>query len=397
MQSLRVAFLAYTFGEYCIRLASALAREAEVLLMIPERDAKPYLHLIDPAVTCEPFVYPRLRQPLRQMKLSTVLRRRIREFRPDVVHVQHGHLYFNLALPFLPPCALIITIHDCGKHPGDKLAKKTPQCILDFGYRRADEIVVHAHHVKQLVLDKYDFSRDRVHVIPHIKIGQQEAAWRPALGNPGERTILFFGRIWPYKGLEYLIRAEPLITAQVPDAKIVIAGQGEDFSRYRQLMVHPERFIVHNEYISDGQRAELFQQASVVTLPYIEASQSGVIPVAYTFARPVVVTTVGGLPEMVEEGRTGFCVPPRDEKALADAIVRLLKDQALAQQFGSNGNQKINAECSPALVARRTLEVYRRALGDRRQRPRAGVPELNADEVPLQTSSADHATLSRNS
>ena len=63
------------------------------------------------------------------------------------------------------------------------------------------------------------------------------------------------------------------------------------------MMVHPERFIVHNEYVSDEKRAELFRRASVVVLPYIEASQSGIIPIAYRFGKPVVATTVGGLPE----------------------------------------------------------------------------------------------------
>ena len=78
--------------------------------------------------------------------------------------------------------------------------------------------------------------------------------------------------------------------------------------------------------MSDEVRATLFQQASVVALPYIEASQSGVVPLAYMHMKPVVATTVGGLPEMVDDGRTGYLVPPRDEQALATAVVRLLRD-----------------------------------------------------------------------
>jgi glycosyltransferase involved in cell wall biosynthesis len=177
-----------------------------------------------------------------------------------------------------------------------------------------------------------------------------------------DHQILFFGRIWEYKGLEYLIRAEPLITARVPDARIVIAGRGEDFARYRRLMVHPERFTVYNEYVSDSQRAELFQRASVVALPYIDASQSAVIPVAYTYAKPVVATSVGGLPELVEDGRTGFLVPPRDERALADALVCLLRDKELCHQMGAHGKRKVATECSPESVARQTLQVYQRAI-----------------------------------
>jgi glycosyltransferase involved in cell wall biosynthesis len=84
--------------------------------------------------------------------------------------------------------------------------------------------------------------------------------------------------------------------------------------------------------------------------------------VAYTFAKPVVATTVGGLPSMVEHGRTGYLVPPRDERALAEAILRLLRDPALRREMGANARRKLDAECGAEAVARQTLAVYRRAL-----------------------------------
>jgi glycosyltransferase involved in cell wall biosynthesis len=142
----------------------------------------------------------------------------------------------------------------------------------------------------------------------------------------------------------------------------MIAGQGEDFSRYARMMVHPERFIVHNEFISEDRTAEYFRRACVVVLPYIEASQSGVIPLAYSAAKPVVATTVGGLPEMVEEGRTGYLVAPRDAADLAKALVRLLLDPTLRRQMGANAKEKIERECSPEAIARQTVEVYHRAV-----------------------------------
>jgi glycosyltransferase involved in cell wall biosynthesis len=175
--------------------------------------------------------------------------------------------------------------------------------------------------------------------------------------------VLFFGRIWEYKGLEFLIRAEPLITAEVPDARIVIAGHGEDFARYRQIMIHPDRFTVYNEFIPEERSTELFQQASVVVLPYVEATQSGVISLAYEFMKPVVATTVGGLPEIVEDGRTGYLVPPRDEHALAAAIVRLLRNKPLRRLLGQNAKRKLDAECGPSVIAQQTFDVYTRALG----------------------------------
>ena len=130
------------------------------------------------------------------------------------------------------------------------------------------------------------------------------------------------------------------------------------------MMVNPDRFIVLNEYVSDEKRAELFRRASVVVLPYIEASQSFIISIAYRFGKPVVATTVGGLPEMVDHGRTGFLVPPRDVDALANAVVRLMQNEGMRRKFGENGMRKVNVECAPEVVGRQTRVVYRRAVND---------------------------------
>jgi hypothetical protein len=305
---MKVAFISYDFGEYCIRLASALAQKIRVCLILPHQLAAAHLDRLNPAVSFHPFRKPRLRQPLRQIEVIYAIHKYIKNYNPDLIHLQQGHLWFNFFLRLFARYPLILTIHDPRHHVGDRGGRKTPQAVFDFGFHRAAQI-----------------------------------------------------------RLEYLIRAEPLITAQVPDAKIVIAGQGEDFARYRRLMVHPDRFLVFNEYVSDDKRAELFRRASVVALPYIEASQSAVIPVAYTFAKPVVATTVGGLPEMVEHGRTGYLVPPQDEKALAEAVIRLLLNKDLRRKLGSNAKNKIDTECSAETIAQQTINVYRQVLHDGRR------------------------------
>jgi glycosyltransferase involved in cell wall biosynthesis len=124
-------------------------------------------------------------------------------------------------------------------------------------------------------------------------------------------------------------------------------------------MRHPERFLILNRYIRDDETVQLFQSASVVVLPYIESSQSGVIPLAYTYGKPVVATAVGGLPEMVIHGVTGLLVPPRDERQLADAIVMLLGNDALRRKMGDAAKRFIQRNCSPSLVAQETMGVYR--------------------------------------
>jgi glycosyltransferase involved in cell wall biosynthesis len=277
-----------------------------------------------------------------------------------VVHYQGFHPWFDLALALWHRYPLVFTVHDFQAHPGDKLTEKTPFWLEMLARRRADQIIVHSRHVGTLLMQELGSDGENISLMPHIQIGQGISS---SIVKEEEYLILFFGRIWEYKGLEYLIRAEPLISARVPDVRILIAGQGEDFSRYARMMVHPERFIVDNEFISEERTADYFRRASIVVLPYIEASQSGVIPLAYSAAKPVVATEVGGLPEMVEHGRTGYLVAPRSASQLADSVVRLLLDRNLRREMGLNGKRKIEAECSSEVIARKTIEVYRRAVG----------------------------------
>src|ERR1700731_17068 len=339
---LRVALISTNFGEYCVRLANALSRYADVLLVTPDRLVAPHADKLDRAVRLFSFQSPRLRKPIRQLQTIRKIFREIDTFAPEVIHYQGFHPWLDLALPLWHRYPLVCTVHDFRPHPGDKLSQKTPFWVEMFVRRRADQLIVHSQHVRALMAQHLDGATDNISLMPHIQIGQELAS--PA-GQDNENLILFFGRIWEYKGLEYLIRAEPLISARVPGVRFMIAGQGEEFSRYARMMVHPERFIVHNEFISEERTAEYFRRASIVVLPYIEASQSGVIPLAYSAAKPVVATTVGGLPEMVEHGHTGYLVAPRDAGQLADALVRLLLDPALRRQMGANAKQKIQLEC----------------------------------------------------
>jgi glycosyltransferase involved in cell wall biosynthesis len=356
---LRVALISHTFGEYCVQLANGLSQQAKVLLLLPTRIAVPHVAYLNDAVRFFGFQNPRFRQPVLQFRVLRTLFQTIRDFNPDVIHYQGGHPWLDLALACLRRYPLVLTVHDCKPHPGDRLSKKTPLWMETFARHQADELIVHTQFVRNQVVEAWPSASERISVIPHIQIGRDST---PAPIQDDGRLVLFFGRIWAYKGLEYLIRAEPLITARVPEAAILIAGEGEDFSPYRRMMVHPDRFVVDNGSIPDERAANYFARASVVVLPYVEASQSGVVSMAYSAAKPVVATSVGGLPEMVEHGRTGYLVPPRNVPQLAESVTRLLLDADLRHQMGSNGKRKIEAECSPEVVARKTMEVYLRAI-----------------------------------
>ena len=114
---------------------------------------------------------------------------------------------------------------------------------------------------------------------------------------------------------------------------------------------------------------ELFEKASIVVLPYIDASQSGVVPLAYSFQKPVVVTDVGSLPEVVDNGKTGYVVPPKDSKKLAEAIIDLLKDEAKRHEMGKNAFQKAHEELSWNSIAPQTVAIYKQALSRKNHLP----------------------------
>ncbi len=144
--------------------------------------------------------------------------------------------------------------------------------------------------------------------------------------NKVEHTILFFGLIKAYKGLDLLLKAFPLVLAQIPDAKLVVVGEiyGDD-TVYQHLVnkIRPTTAIeTHFRYIPDSEVTTYFQNCNVCVIPYISATQSGVVSIAFAHNLPVIASNVGGLAETIEDGTNGLLVPANDAEALCDAIVK---------------------------------------------------------------------------
>lgn len=356
---MRIAWITYDFEEYSAHHVNAMAKQHDVLLVIPKADGQIPDYQLAPSIDHFAFDKPRLRQPVRQWASIRQILRKVDSFRPDVVHFQQGHLWFNFALNSLRKYPLVITIHDPRHHVGDSASQKTPQWVMDYGFRRAHHVIVHGEALLEQVHTLFGIDRSNIHVIPHISMGGEFE--RDAI--PQDRNcVLFFGRIWDYKGLNYLIESAPIVAAKIPTVKFVIAGEGDDFHKYRDMIGDSTLFEIHNRWISDSERAEMFRRSAVVVLPYTEATQSGVVPVAYNFSRPVVGTNVGALAECIDDGKTGFLVPPRDPEALAKAIVRILDNEPLRLEMGEAGRNKLLRECSAEVVAEKTLRVYSKAI-----------------------------------
>lgn len=358
---MQIVIIAFTNIEYTIELSEALSKLVDLTLMIPENQAQRFENVTDSNLMLTPFFQPRLRD-FRNVLFVYKIINKIREFKPDIIHIQRGHPWFNFALPFLNQYCIITTIHDVMLHTGDMESRIIPKFTHKLAIKYADQIIVHGEGLKQEMMEECSKKPDEIHVLAR----GVNSIYKRYIGENIEEedhTVLFFGRIWGYKGLQYLIEAEPRITKEIPNLKIIIAGRGEDVNKmYGYKMINKDRYIIHNNHIPNSMVAELFQKASLVVLPYTDASQSGVIPLAYAFGKPVVVTNVGSLPEVVDDGETGYIVSPKNSEELADAIIDLLKNREKRKRMGEMALKKTQEELSWENIALKTVEVYKKAL-----------------------------------
>lgn len=276
----------------------------------------------------------------------------LNKIKPDIIHISGNHYWiFGLYL-YLKKKNVVLTLHDVNEHLGE--ISFTTKLISKLHFKLARHIFVHGEKLKNSLIMK-GYPKENISVIKH---GDYSFFKKYILNNIQEDgSVLFFGRILDYKGLEYLIKAVPLIKKQIPDINIIIAGNG-NFIKYASLITSPNNFEIINKFIPDERVAELFQRASVVVLPYIEGSQTGIIPIAYSFKKPVIATNVGSISEVIENGVTGYIVPPKNSDLLANSIVKILKDNVLRKQMGENAYKLMKEELSWDLIAEKTIQVY---------------------------------------
>ncbi len=152
------------------------------------------------------------------------------------------------------------------------------------------------------------------------------------------KVVLFFGYVRPYKGLGVLLDAFATFRQRHTDATLLIVGEFyEDRQPYDDQMASlgiTQSVRVVDEYVPNEAVEAYFRASDVTVLPYLSATQSGIIQTAYSFHQPVIVTAVGGLPDVVEDDRTGFVVPPQDPVALAGALDRFFSDSR-AEEMGA--------------------------------------------------------------
>jgi glycosyltransferase involved in cell wall biosynthesis len=283
--------------------------------------------------------------------------KQIKNVNPDVIYYPMIHLWspiINLITPSVPK---VTTIHDPIMHKGEK------NIILELIQKitmKQSTIIVILSKVFFPVIEKYGIPKERIKVIPHGEFSYYlDERNKNVLRE--NNTILFFGRIREYKGLEVLIEAFPLIKKKIPEAKLLIVGEG-DITPYKFKLSELQDIEVVNNWISDEEVAKFFLRSSVIVLPYTDATQSGIIPIAYIFKVPVISTKVGGIPEQIEDKRTGILVKPGDPVELADACIELLTNPTLTSSLAEMGYQKAVQEWNWEKVSDMVIENLKKAM-----------------------------------
>ena len=145
-----------------------------------------------------------------------------------------------------------------------------------------------------------------------------------------QRVLLFFGFVREYKGLKHLLRAMPAITEKLTDVKLLVvgdfAGDKADYEQMIQELSISDSIEIHDGYIPDKEVEKYFAASDVVVLPYESATQSGIVQIAYGFEKPVIVTNVGGLPEVVINDKTGYVVEPFNHEQLAESVIQFFEE-----------------------------------------------------------------------
>jgi glycosyltransferase involved in cell wall biosynthesis len=250
---------------------------------------------------------------------------------------------------------LVLTAHDIlprEARPGQRAAQRRL-------YDRFDAIVVHSAHGRWRLTAELGVEAERVHVIPHGALAHLAAGGNgtPAPFQTEKPVVLCFGLMRPYKGIDLLLEAWHGIDA----AELWIVGAPRmDISALTASAPAGVRFVPR--FISDRELPAYFLRADVVVLPYREIDQSGVLFTALAFGKPLLLSDVGGFPEIAATG-AARAFPSGDAGALRGALRELLDDPATLAAMAARAREAAAGEYAWETVARRTIALYEQLLG----------------------------------
>lgn len=303
----------------------------------------------------------RQRDLLKKMSDSYRINQCIKKINPDVVIFDnHTLTYFFSVLRFRNKSLYVV--HDPFRHSGENFL--TDRVIRNLYFRLMKSKLLLNETQKDSFVKMYGSNDDRIFtsnlgIYEFLNFFHEDRTSQNSCFN-----VLFFGRISPYKGIQYLLESFRLIIKEYPHMNIslTIAGGGKfnfDIEKYEDF----RQIKILNRYLDPKELSRLIAESAVVVCPYTDATQSGVVMSSFAFNKPAIVTNVGGLPEMVEDGVTGLIVPPNDVLALKSAILELYEDSDKLRMMSKNiASQYRFGEKSWNVIAEDYYEILKKII-----------------------------------
>jgi alpha-maltose-1-phosphate synthase len=298
----------------------------------------------------------------------------------DIVHVQEHLPTFFLFIPVLKlrKKQICWTLHDVDMfNPATGIngrlqvvfTKIVSQPTLMTKY--VDKILVHASSLREQMIAK-KINRNKINVIRHfdyqyvLEFNDNNVITKSSEPILKEDYVLFLGNIAPWKGIDTLMDAARIARAKIGEKfSLVIAGRpyaGYSAPFFENFVKEDYKFVkIINKYIATSEIPSLVSKCAFLVLPYnnsFQHSVSGVIPLAYTFRKPVIVSNIPSLTEYVEHAKTGLIFNNNDSKQLADYMIELIENSSECKEMGKRAYQKLSNEMSLDMCSKIINNIY---------------------------------------
>ena len=364
-------------SSYCLEIASALARRINVEFISFKKIYPAFLYPGGGLKDDDSFPSPdaeglRIRRRLTWYNPLTWIAEAV-FIKADLLHAQ----WWSLPLAAIYGCLssifklrgkpVLFTVHNVLSHDRSRVY----QLVSNLLFKMSDHFIVHTEVNRRQLISYYGISGGDISVIPHGSLDFQvhqnvdRLAIRADLGIAAhKKVILLFGAIRPYKGVGTAIKAFGTVHDAIPDAVLLIAGKTwQSWKPYRQLIDRlgvGEAVVACLDYVPSGDVYKYFESADLAVLPYERFdSQSGVGSTAVSFRKPMIVTDVGGLPDLVPDRR--WIVPPGSPDDLAQAIIECLADDNLLSKMAGD-LETVATGLNWQDIAERTMKIYEKLM-----------------------------------
>ena len=277
------------------------------------------------------------------------------------IDVLHTHGYKSNCYGYAANSADRPLIATCHNWPGTTTPLRLYYRLDRLLLRRFDKVVA----VSQKVSDSLRRARIAPEKISIIRNGVDVSsfpsgseAYKADSGGGGKMRIGVVGRLVPEKGLRYFLLAAREIVETHPNTEVVVAGDGPQRPELESLVrdLGIAKQVIFLGVVDDMPR--IYSSLDMVVMPSLDEGLPLVLLEALAAGKPVVATKVGGIPGLIIEGRTGLLVEPKDARALRDAVLRLMSDEALRKRISEDGKKMVRQEYSAHIMARNYLNAY---------------------------------------